>query len=100
VIVAVNQIGIAASIVNTLFMAVVFSVALAAALAFGLGGRDTAARIWEGWYTRGRDMAPRLDSGAQTAAQRVEEPSERRMAATDMRTEPTERRRSLRPSTE
>ena len=73
VIVAVNQIGIAATLVNTLFMAVVFAIALAAGLAFGLGGRDTAARMWQGWYQRGQEMAPRLESAAQTAAQRSEE---------------------------
>jgi Conserved TM helix len=73
VIVAVNQIGIAATLVNTLFMAVVFALALAVGLAFGLGGRDTAARMWQQWYQRGKEMAPRLESAAETAAQKAED---------------------------
>jgi hypothetical protein len=56
--------------------------------------------MWDGWYAKGREMAPRLDSAAQTATQRVEEPAERRVGAPEMRTEPIERRRSLRPTTE
>ena len=39
IVVAVNQIGIAQTLVNTLFMAVVGAIALALGLAFGLGGR-------------------------------------------------------------
>ena len=100
VIVAVNQVGVAAALVNTLFMAVVFAIALAFGLAFGLGGRDTASRMWEKWYVRGQEMAPRLESAAETATQRVEAPAERRVGAPEMRTETTERRRSLRPTTE
>ena len=52
VVIAINQIGVATSLVNTLFMATVGAVALAIGLAFGLGGRDTAARIVGGWYER------------------------------------------------
>ena len=52
IVVAVNQIGIATDLVNTLFMAVVGAVALALALAFGLGGRDTASRIVHRWYSQ------------------------------------------------
>ncbi len=73
VIVAVNQIGIAAALVNTLFMAIVFALALSVGLAFGLGGRDTAARMWQQWYARGQEMAPRLEQRAEMAAQRAEE---------------------------
>ena len=73
VIIAVNQVGIAAALVNTLFMAVVFAIALAVGLAFGLGGRDTASQMWQRWYVRGQEMAPRLESAAETASQRVEQ---------------------------
>ena len=45
IIVAVNQLGIAVTLVNTLFTAFVGAIALAAGLAFGLGGRD-AAQEW------------------------------------------------------
>jgi hypothetical protein len=64
VIVAVNQIGVATALVNTLFMAVVGAVALAAALAFGLGGREVAAEIWRQWYQRSRRLSPRLQQAA------------------------------------
>ena len=69
VIVAVNQIGIATAIVNTLFMAVVGALALAAALAFGLGGREVAAEIWRQWYQRTRSASPRLQHGAEAVSE-------------------------------
>ena len=43
IVVAVNQIGIARELVNTLFMATVGAAALALGLAFGIGGKDTAS---------------------------------------------------------
>lgn len=61
IVVAVNQLGIAATLVNTLFMAVVGAAAIALGLAFGLGGRDTAARIVQNWYERGQEAAPKLE---------------------------------------
>ena len=60
VLVALNQIGVAQSLVNILFMAVVGAAALAAGLAFGLGGRDTAARIVSGWYESAQRTLPSL----------------------------------------
>ena len=44
IVVAVNQIGVAETLVNTLFMGLIGALALALGLAFGLGGRETAAR--------------------------------------------------------
>jgi hypothetical protein len=67
IVIAVNQIGIATTIVNTLFMATVGAVAVAFALAFGLGGRETAARIVQGWYERGQAAAPKLADAADAA---------------------------------
>jgi Conserved TM helix len=57
VVAALDQIGIARVVVDTLFIGLVASVALAVGLAFGLGGRGVAERITEGWYQRGRDAA-------------------------------------------
>ena len=57
VLIALNQLQIGAAIVNTLFMALVGAIALAAALAFGLGGRDVAGRIVEDWYARRAQVA-------------------------------------------
>jgi mechanosensitive ion channel-like protein len=64
IVVAVNQIGIATELVNTLFMATVGAVALALGLSFGLGGRETAAQIVRGWYDRSQQAAPRLADAA------------------------------------
>lgn len=50
-----NQLGIARDIVNILFTAIVGSVALGLALAFGLGGRDVARDILEQAVAKARD---------------------------------------------
>jgi len=78
IVVAVNQIGIAQTLVNTLFMGLVGALALAAGLAFGLGGRDTAGQIVDSWYRRGRETAPKI----QRAAENVERRTERNMPQT------------------
>jgi len=64
IVVAVNQVGIATELVNTLFMAVVGALALALGLAFGLGGRETAAQIVRGWYESGQRATPKLADAA------------------------------------
>jgi hypothetical protein len=46
VIAAATQIGVATTLINILFLGIVAGLALAFGLAFGLGGRDEAARIW------------------------------------------------------
>jgi Mechanosensitive ion channel, conserved TM helix len=56
VLVAINQLGIAADLINILFIGLVAAISLAFGLAFGLGGRDVAARITEDWY-RGMSSA-------------------------------------------
>src|SRR5919199_631916 len=71
IVIAVNQIGIATALVNTLFMATVGAFALALGLAFGLGGRETAAQIVRGWYERGQQAAPQMQQAAQSAQQRT-----------------------------
>src|SRR3954468_8877664 len=49
IVAAANQLGIAATLINTLFAGVVAALALAFGLAFGLGGREEAAQIWRDW---------------------------------------------------
>lgn len=66
-VVVVNQLGIATTLVNTLFMGFVGALALALGLAFGLGGRDTAAEIVRNWYQRGQQTAPRMGQAAEAA---------------------------------
>jgi hypothetical protein len=58
-IAALTEIGIAESLLNTLFAAVVGAVALAVALAFGLGGRDVAAEICRRWYSATQNTGER-----------------------------------------
>jgi Conserved TM helix len=78
--VAVNQLGVAQTLVNTLFTAIVGALALALGLAFGLGGRDTAAQIVAGWYRRGRPAAPGMARAAEAAAGRGQPPGGGRRA--------------------
>jgi hypothetical protein len=60
VLIAVNQLGIAADLVNILFIGVVGSAALAFGLAFGLGGRDVAAEITQRAYQASQAKAEEL----------------------------------------
>jgi hypothetical protein len=69
IVVAVNQIGIATTLINTLFMAVVGALALALGLAFGLGGRDTASEIVRNWYGRSRLNQDKLVTTANIAGE-------------------------------
>jgi hypothetical protein len=65
IVVAVNQIGVAQTLVNTLFMGLIGALALALGLAFGLGGRDTAGQIVQNWYTQSRAARPRIERAAE-----------------------------------
>jgi Conserved TM helix len=65
IVVAVNQIGVAQTLVNTLFTAVVGAAALAIGLSFGLGGRETAAEIVRRWYESSRGLEGKLDAAAE-----------------------------------
>jgi hypothetical protein len=62
VVVAVSQLGIATALINTLLIGVVGALALASGLAFGLGGRDRAARILDNLGRRSGPPGPRLES--------------------------------------
>ncbi len=72
IVVAVNQIGIATALVNTLFMAVVGAVAVALGLAFGLGGRETAAEIVRNWYQASKQAAPKIETAAKATESAVQ----------------------------
>lgn len=56
IVIAFNQLGVARPLINTLVTGLVFAVALAAGLAFGLGGRDMAARKLDDWSEKGREL--------------------------------------------
>jgi hypothetical protein len=65
IVVAVNQLGIAQTLINTLFMGFIGALALAAGLAFGLGGRETAAQIVQNWYQQAREARPQMERAAE-----------------------------------
>lgn len=75
IVIAVNQLGIAQTLVNTLFMAIVGSVALALGLSFGLGGQETASEMLKEWRQKVRDAAPKLEKAANEAAREVNKPA-------------------------
>jgi hypothetical protein len=60
IVVAVNQLGIATELVNTLFMAIVGALALGVGLAFGLGGRETAAEILHKAYVKAQQNSGQM----------------------------------------
>lgn len=90
IMVAINQVGIATSLINILLMAAAGAVALALGLSFGLGGRDTAAMIVRRWYQRGQANAPQIRRAADAAANQMnmlrrDPATERRSLAADRR---------------
>src|SRR2546428_14114591 len=62
IVAAADQVGVATTLVNTLFIGVVAALALAFGLAFGLGGRDEAAQIWRDWRAAGAHAVARPSS--------------------------------------
>src|SRR5688500_5809762 len=61
---ALDQLEIAPTIINTLWTALIGMVAVAGALAFGLGGRDLAKRILEDAYNKGQAKAQQASEAA------------------------------------
>lgn len=76
VIAALDHLGIATTVVNTLFMGLVASVALAVGLAFGLGGQGVASEITRNWYNQSKDAAGRL----RAVSRESKKPEERKPA--------------------
>lgn len=71
IVVAVGQLGIATTLINSVFMAVIGALALALGLAFGLGGRETASQIVRQWYGMSRQHVIPLSSGGGEASARA-----------------------------
>jgi hypothetical protein len=71
-----NQLRIAPEIVSITYTALLGSVALAAALAFGLGGRDVAGRMLEDAYRKGREQRGQVEDDVQLGRERAEEKAE------------------------
>jgi Conserved TM helix len=88
-----EQLKIAHDIVVATYILLLGAIALGAALAFGLGGRDVAARVLEGAYQKGlenKDQYKReLDQGAARARQEAQAQQARQQAtATGSTTRP------------
>lgn len=62
-----NQLEIATEIVNITYTAILGSISLGLALAFGLGGRDVAAQILSNAYDSAQASKPMLKDAARTA---------------------------------
>lgn len=71
-----NQLKIAPEIVQITFTALVGAVALASALAFGLGGRDVAARMLEDAYGKGREQKDQVKRDVERGKDRAEDRAE------------------------
>lgn len=76
IITAVNQIGVGVTLINTLFMATVGALALAMGLAFGLGGKETAGKMVEEWYSKGKEAAPKIAAAGDAAKQQGQQMKE------------------------
>jgi small-conductance mechanosensitive channel len=60
---AITELGIAVTLTAPTFLILLGAVALAAALAFGLGGRDLARDILQRAYNRSNEVTPRSSTG-------------------------------------
>jgi hypothetical protein len=67
-----DQLKIAEDIVVITYAALLGSIALAAALAFGLGGRDVAAQMLRGAYVKGQEATDQAKRDFETGRQRIE----------------------------
>jgi hypothetical protein len=68
VIIAINQIGIAADLINILFIGIVAALALAFGLAFGFGGREVAGQITQRWYESSQAAAEKVRAATESEA--------------------------------
>ena len=72
IVVAINQLGIATTLINTLVIGLVGAFTLAFGLAFGLGGRERAAQILDTIGRNAERAGPKLERSAQAAGGQAE----------------------------
>jgi hypothetical protein len=72
-----DQLMIAETIVTITYAALMGALALGAALAFGLGGRDVAARMLEGAYVKGQESKEQVRRDMQVGRERARQDMER-----------------------
>jgi len=61
-IAALNQLQVAQIVIDSLYIAVLAALSLAFALAFGLGGRESAAKLTQQWADQAGDAASKLQA--------------------------------------
>ncbi len=76
-----DQLEIAPQIVTITYAALIGSFALAAALAFGLGGRDVAAEMLRGAYMKGQEQKEQVRRDLQIGKERAHQDVEQAKAA-------------------
>jgi Conserved TM helix len=96
IVVAVNQLGIATNLINTLLIGVVGAIALASGLAFGLGGRDKAAAVLDRAGRQVEAAAPKLSRAASAAGDQARSMANEARSASDWRERSGFDRRSIR----
>ena len=72
-----TQLGIAPAIVITTYIALIGSLALAAALAFGLGGRDAAAELINSGYRKAQEQSDQVQRDVAIGQQRAQDDARR-----------------------
>jgi hypothetical protein len=100
IIVAITQLGIATTLINTLVIGLIGAMALAFGLAFGLGGRDRAARMLDSMGRNLEQARPKLERAASSMAQQASSTGQNNqptMAAGWVERSKTDRRRVERP---
>jgi hypothetical protein len=73
IVVAVNQLGIATTLINTMLVGLVGALALAFGLAFGLGGRERAAQMLERAGRNVERAGPKLERAATAARSQAQD---------------------------
>ena len=82
IIAAANQIGVAATLINTLFIGTVAALALAFGLAFGLGGREEAARMLADFRGQAEKAIAKAEASGSRASSRSTNGRQEREAQT------------------
>ena len=82
-----NQLKIAPEIVTITYASLLGAIALAMALAFGLGGREVAARMLEGAYAAGQRNSEQIKRDLQQGREKAREDAERIKAKAEEKVE-------------
>jgi hypothetical protein len=82
-----DQLKIAETIVTITYAALIGAIALGCALAFGLGGRDVAARMLEGAYQKGQEQSEQVKRDVSKGREQAKEDLETAKSAAQDRAE-------------